>query len=96
MVAAEVKAWRYLLVLGAGAGSSLKSLGGLMAASQECWLPVFSRGASWLIVIKIGLFPVAVKTGGEGTWDHPATPPEPATPTRISPPAQEQGHMEQK
>lgn len=91
MVAAEVKAWRCLLVSGAGAGTSLKSLGGLMAASHECWpgLPAFSREASWLIVIKIGLFHVAVELGEEGTWNHPATPPEPASLPRISPPAQE-------
>lgn len=52
---------------GAGAGTNPQSLGGCVAASHECWLglPVFSRGASWLIGIKMRLFWVAIKAGEE-------------------------------
>lgn len=60
---------------GAGAGADSKSLGGLRAAYRELRLGVlvFSRGASWLIVIKMGLFGIALKAGEEiggftGLW----------------------------
>lgn len=44
---------------------TLGLLEGRMTASHQRWLglPAFSRGASWLIVIQMSLFQVAIKAG---------------------------------